>query len=257
MQRHAAQTASTAPDLVLIHGWGMHGGVWQSLIAKLTPHFNVHVLDLPGMGFSQPLAEAGLQALAQEVTQHLPEKAAICAWSLGAQVAMRIALWQPQRVHRLVLVGATPCFVNGADWRNGMDARVFEKFASQISENYQSTLIKFLSLQCMGASDARITIKQLRESLAERPLPAQGALENALDMLLETDLRAEIKQLLQPVLLLHGDRDTLAPLSAAEWLAQHLPVGRLQVFAGASHAPFLSHSDAFVAALIEFLQVAK
>ncbi|MEQ1602698.1 MAG: pimeloyl-ACP methyl ester esterase BioH [Methylophilaceae bacterium] len=254
MQRHAAQTASTAPDLVLIHGWGMHGGVWQSLISKLIPNFNVHVLDLPGMGFSPPLAESGTQALAEQVAQHLPEKADICGWSLGGQVAMRIALLQPQRVRRLVLVGATPCFVNSDDWQQGMEAKVFEKFASQIGENYQSTLIKFLSLQCMGASDARVTIKQLRESLAERPLPALGALENALRLLLETDLRAEINQLKLPVLLMHGDRDTLAPLSAAQWLAQHLPASRLQVFAGASHAPFLSHSETFVAALIEFLK---
>jgi pimeloyl-ACP methyl ester carboxylesterase len=46
-------------------------------------------------------------------------------------------------------------------------------------------------------------------------------------------------------------------LSAAHWLAQHLPAGRMQTFAGASHAPFLSHTELFVDALIRFLEISK
>jgi pimeloyl-[acyl-carrier protein] methyl ester esterase len=75
-----------------------------------------------------------------------------------------------------------------------------------------------------------------------------------LRVLLETDLRSEIENLRRPALLIHGDRDTLAPVQAAHWLAQQLPFGRLRVMAGASHAPFLSHPEQFIAALIEFLE---
>jgi len=47
-------------------------------------------------------------------------------------------------------------------------------------------------------------------------------------------------------LLIHGDRDLLSPLPAAQWLAQRLPGARLEVFHGAAHAPFLSHPNEFV-----------
>ena len=40
------------PDLVLLHGWGMHGGVWDELVPRLAARFRVHVPDLPGHGRS-------------------------------------------------------------------------------------------------------------------------------------------------------------------------------------------------------------
>jgi pimeloyl-[acyl-carrier protein] methyl ester esterase len=169
---------------------------------------------------------------------------------------MRIALLQPDRLRRLVLVGTTPRYVNAIDWENGIEASVFQQFAAQIAQDYQNTLIKFLTLQCMGSDDARNTIKQLRKSFTERPVPTLGSLQKALNILLQTDLRAEVENIRKPVLLVHGDRDTLAPLQAAHWLAQQLPFGRLRVMAGASHAPFLSHPDQFIEALIQFLEPA-
>lgn len=242
------------PNLVLIHGWGMHGGVWQPLVKKLSQYFSLHIVDLPGMGFSGPIEPSGLHAVAEKVADALPGSSDICGWSLGGQIAARIALLQPDRVRRLVLVGATPKFVNSADWHDGVATEVFQQFAAQIAQDYQNTLIRFFSLQCMGADGARSTIKQLRASFASRPVPTQGTLQKALRMLLDTDLRSEVEALRKPTLLIHGDRDTLAPVQAAHWLAQRLPFGRLRVIAGAAHAPFLSHQDQFVEALIQFLE---
>lgn len=244
-------------NLVLIHGWGMHGGVWQPLVKKLAQHFSLHIVDLPGMGFSRPIEPSHLHAVAESVAESLPANADICGWSLGGQVAMRLALLQPDRVRRMVLVGNTPRFVNAPDWAHGIEASVFQQFAAEIAADYQNTLIKFLTLQCMGADDARSTVKQLRKSFAQRPVPTLGSLQKALNILLQTDLRAELENLRKPVLLVHGDRDTLAPVQAAHWLAQQLPFGRLRVMAGASHAPFLSHPDQFIEALIQFLEPAN
>ncbi|HEY8118916.1 MAG TPA: pimeloyl-ACP methyl ester esterase BioH [Methylophilaceae bacterium] len=250
------ENQGSGQNLVLIHGWGMHGGVWQPLVKKLSQHFSLHIVDLPGMGFSRPIEPSHLHAAAESVAESLPANADICGWSLGGQVAMRIALLQPDRLRRLVLVGTTPRYVNAIDWENGIEASVFQQFAAQIAQDYQNTLIKFLTLQCMGSDDARNTIKQLRKSFTERPVPTLGSLQKALNILLQTDLRAEVENIRKPVLLVHGDRDTLAPLQAAHWLAQQLPFGRLRVMAGASHAPFLSHPDQFIEALIQFLEPA-
>lgn len=248
------ESCGAGRDLVLIHGWGMHGGVWQPLIKKLSPHFRLHIVDLPGMGFSRPIEPSHLHALADKVAEQLPATTDICGWSLGGLVAMRLALTYPERLRRLVLVGATPCFTSRGDWPHGMPAEVFQRFASEVGRDYQATLLKFLTLQCMGADDARATLKQLRRHFAERPVPTQASLQKALAVLLQNDLRQEVTQLSKPTLLIHGDRDTLAPVQAAHWLAQHLPFGRLRVLARASHAPFLSHPDQFVEALLQFLE---
>ncbi len=248
---------TTPQHLVLIHGWGMHGAVWQPLVKSLSRRFYLHVVDLPGMGLSQPMASHELESVAAKLLEALPAEADVCGWSLGGLISMRMALMQPERVKRLVLVGSTPCFVNQsgkAAWQDGINAEVFRDFALQVSVDYESTMLKFLTLQCMGSRDTRSIIKQLRESFAERPSPSVAALQDALDMLLENDLRPEIPMLQTPTLLIHGDRDTLAPVQAANWMSQHLPEASLRVIAGASHAPFLSHTEQFTETLLQFLE---
>lgn len=240
--------------LVMLHGWGMHSGVWQSLIKKLSAQYMLYLVDLPGMGNSRPIEPYHLHALADEVAQVIPGVSDVLGWSLGGLVAQRIALNQPDRIRRLILVGSTPCFVNKADWNVGIDSANFESFAEAVNSDYKATILQFLTLQCMKADDARSTLKQLRASFETRPTPTQTTLQRALQVLLETDLRDEVSNIRKPTLLIHGDRDTLAPVQAAHWMMQQLPQGFLRVISGSAHAPFLSHSEQFITALNQFLE---
>ena len=240
--------------LVMLHGWGMHSGVWQPLIKKLSAQYMLYLVDLPGMGNSRPLEPYHLHALADEVAQVIPGVSDVLGWSLGGLVAQRIALNQPDRIRRLVLVGSTPCFVNKAGWDAGIEPSNFETFANNVNSDYKATIMQFLTLQCMKADDARGTLKQLRASFDTRPTPTQTTLQRALHILLESDLRDEVANIRKPTLLIHGDRDTLAPVQAAHWMMQQLPYGFLRVISGSAHAPFLSHSEQFMAALNQFLE---
>lgn len=58
MSLHVETLGSGAP-LVLLHGWGMHGGIWSDLAAELAEHHQVHCVDLPGHGFSNGKGEEG------------------------------------------------------------------------------------------------------------------------------------------------------------------------------------------------------
>ncbi len=240
--------------LVMIHGWGMHSGVWQPLIKRLSQKYTLYLVDLPGMGSSRPIEPYHLHALADEVAQVIPGVSDMLGWSLGGLVAQRIALNQPDRIRRLVLVGSTPSFVSKPDWQAGVDPVNFNTFAQNVNADYKHAILQFLTLQCMKSNDARATIKQLRTSFETKPTPTQTTLQRALHVLLESDLREEIPNIRKPTLLIHGDRDTLAPVQAAHWMMQQLPIGYLRVMSGAAHAPFLSHSEQFIEALNQFLE---
>lgn len=240
--------------LVLIHGWGMHSGVWQPLIKRLSAKYMLYLVDLPGHGSSRPVEPYHLYNIADEVAEMIPGVSDVLGWSLGGLVAQRIALDQPDRIRRLILVSSTPRFVSGEDWNTAVDPEVWSDFADKVNHDYKATLLQFLTLQCMQSTDRRAIIRQLRQSFEIRPTPTQSTLQRALHILLESDLRNDISAIRKPTLLIHGDRDTLAPVQAAHWMMQQLPVGFLRVMSGAAHAPFLSHTDQFIETLNQFLE---
>ncbi|MGB5339321.1 MAG: alpha/beta fold hydrolase, partial [Gammaproteobacteria bacterium] len=45
-------TSGAGPDLLLVHGWGLHSGIWDGLAPLLEPHYRVTRMDLPGHGRS-------------------------------------------------------------------------------------------------------------------------------------------------------------------------------------------------------------
>lgn len=247
------ETIGAGPDLALLHGWGMHGGVWGGVRDALARRFRLHVVDLPGYGASPALDLYGLEGLARAVAAALPEKVAVCGWSLGGQVALEMALLYPDQVERLVLTAATPCFTAQEDWPWAVQREVLLEFAAALETDYEGTLKRFLALQARGDEEAKAVLKKLRETLFVNGRPGAEILRAGLKILLESDLRSRVAAIKAPTLLLHGERDLLTPLGAARWLVEEIGGARLEVVAGAAHAPFLSHPDGFIESLSGFL----
>lgn len=248
------EVSGHGPDIILLHGWGMHGAIWGHTVDCLAASHRVHVVDLPGMGHSAPITPYTLDALADTLVAMLPGPATVLGWSLGGLLAMQMAARQPDQVQRLILVGTTPKFVQDTGWACGMPGDVFIGFAEQVTADYLSTMQRFLALQAFGNATSRDLLRELRARFHAGPLPDQQALQQALAILLGSDLRRLATQLQQPALVLHGDRDTLAPVAAASWMQAQLPQAELAVIAGASHAPFLSHPRQFMQAVNRFLE---
>lgn len=159
---------------------------------------------------------------------------------------MRLAMRTPERVQQLVLVAATPCFVKHADWPWGMDAATLTLFMENLARDYTQTLHRFLTLQVSGSEDQTRVLARLRHNVLQSPSPELATLQAGLRILQTSDLRAELNQIKQPVLLIHGRNDVIAPAGAAEWMQQQLPQARLTLFPHCGHAPFLSFPEQFV-----------
>lgn len=247
------ERVGTGPDLALIHGWGMHAGVWQGVRDEMARHFRLHLVDLPGYGASPAQAAGDLESLARSVAAELPEKIHVCGWSLGGQVALEMARLFPAQVDRLVLTASTPRFTVADDWPWAVEEAVLQEFAAALESDYEGTLKRFLALQARGDDEARAVLKRLRDLLFARGRPGVEALRAGLAILLNSDLRAAAAGIQSPVLLLHGERDLLTPPGAASWLAGQMPAARLEILPGAAHAPFLSHPGEFAKTVTGFL----
>lgn len=243
-------------DLVLIHGWGMHSGIWEPIIDKFSNEYTLHLVDIPGMGKSHVIDPYDLNHVVEVISESLPTSFDILGWSLGSLITLKMSLMYPEKIHRMVLVGGTPCFINQIDWIHGVDIRDFNDFANKLFKNYKSTMINFYTLQLMHSKNSKLLIKKLKQiDEAENP-PDVKSLQLGLDILLKNDLRDDINKIDHQTLLIVGDMDRLTPKSASMWLESHMKKGQLKVIEGASHIPFLSHPDEFFRHLDRFLLAA-
>lgn len=243
---------------MLLHGWGMHSGVWEDLVEELLDHYRVTILDLPGHGRSRG-ARFGptLDDLGAAVAAVAPPRAAWVGWSLGGLIAQWLAIAAPERVERLALVGGTPCFTQRPDWPHGMNPTVLRGFAEALRQNHRATLQRFIALEVHGSDRAAAQLRRLKALLFEHGEPDEKALENGLAILEHTDLRAGLTRISCPMLLLLGQRDLLAPAAAGEMMRESLSDARLHVFPHAGHAPFLSHLPEFLIELRAFLDARR
>lgn len=246
------QASGQGPDLVLIHGWGMNGAVWQQTAEQLSKHFRVHVVDLPGFGHSHQHSFDSLEQLSQQVLASAPDKAIWLGWSLGGLVATQIALTQPQRVSHLITVASSPRFAASKPWR-GIQPTVLDAFTAQLVEDFQLTIERFMALQAMGSPSARQDVKALKQAVLSRPAPNPDALLAGLALLADVDLRPSLTDITLPTLRLYGRLDGLVPIKVAEDTAQLMPSSQQFVFNASSHAPFMTELDAFCQQVVGFI----
>lgn len=244
------EVAGAGRDLVLLHGWAMHGALWDELPARLAGACRVHVVDLPGHGLSPDMPSYSLETMTEEVHKCLPGGAMVLGWSLGALIALHLAHEAPEQVAGLVLIAATPCFCRRADWPQGMPEDTFGDFVARLGTDPRATVQRFLSLQSVGSREPRKLAQRARELHAGRPGPCPEALRSGLDILQGTDMRVQVSGIRVPTCLIHGEGDAVVAPAAARWLAWTMPTAALHVVGDAGHMPFLSHPDD-IAALVE------
>ena len=253
MSLHADRYGNAGEPLLFIHGWGMHGGMWGGVLERLAGQFAVSAVDLPGHGYNKGIETATLDAIVDQLSIQFSGPLTVCGWSLGGQVALRFAMKYPEQVNRLVLVSSTPCFVQKDDWPCAMAEETLSDFSAALQQDYAATLRRFLALQVRGDKNERALLLGLRQSLMSRSGPDKAALQAGLNILRNTDLRAALPGISQKTLVIAGDRDTLTPLPASQYMVEQMHDARLAAVAGAAHAPFLSHPEGFVKRVAEFL----
>src|SRR3546814_7929519 len=70
---HIERCGDHGPDLVLIHGWAMHAGIFAPLRDELATRYRLHLVDLPGHGHSRDDHRAlQLAAIGDEIAARVP-----------------------------------------------------------------------------------------------------------------------------------------------------------------------------------------
>lgn len=239
--------------LVFWHGWGISTEAFSPLIAELKKDLpdtiRLQPMRLPGYDGSVLPEGDPATVWIGKMMEDIPGPVILCGWSMGAILAMSAAYHYPERIEKLILFGATPCFVQKPDWEHSISRETGRKFRTDVENDMHATLRHFVSLFNRKDTNARTIIRELL-ALPPSPLPV---LEAGLDFLAETDLRPIVPEIRQETLLIHGAFDPLMPVEAAEWMQQTMPDATLEVLPGVAHAAFLSQPQECARLIRQFL----
>lgn len=241
---------------IFLHGWGLHKGIWEPILDKLSPHIHIRCIDLPGFGSSDwSEALVDFEKAVEEVERHIQSvesgPVSLLGWSLGGLFAIELARRAQLDIQGLALVASSPKFIADQEWP-GIKENVLTVFQKQLHQDYEATIERFLAVQAMGSPLMKREIRQMHKLITGAPTPQEGALLAGLDWLLRIDLSDAFANLTLPTLRMYGRFDSLVPAAQADFFQN--PKDTTTIFEHSAHTPFFSEPENFTESLLAYNQ---
>ena len=242
------------PVVVLLHATLHDRHDFDAIVPGLRDDHRVIALDWPGHGDSPapsrpPTAALYADVLADVVaTLDLPP-AAYVGNSVGGFAAARLAITDPQRVSRLVLV-------NSGGFIAGPAANLYCRMLGMPAV-MKRVLPRFVRSYMKATSDNDRAVQE--RVLARAKTPDGVSLTAALWRSFanpDYDLRPHAERITAPCLVIWGSKDTAIPMRLGRSTAAAIPGSRLEVLP-TGHVPFSSDPAGFLAIAAPFLAAAR
>lgn len=246
----AGPRPSTAPVVVLLHGFTQNRYCWGAFADELGRSHSVWALDLPGHGSSGYANATFTEAvdLISETLAALPFAVdSLVGYSMGGRMALALALQQPDLARCLLLIGATAGLDDERERRHRRAADA-ELAARLRREGPQVFLDHWLSLPLFAGLTADQQCHAERLAHWGSGVPETLELRGTGSM---KPLWSQLANLAVPTLVIAGAEDLKFVEIGKQLVATIGSIARFAAIAGAGHACHLSHSPAVASQLQE------
>ena len=247
-----ARDEGSGPTVVLLHGVGGDHTVWNSVAPELARQFRVISVDLRGHGRSTAPASAtySFADLERDLLALLEAKGVgpvhLVGLSAGAQLALRLALDEPDRVRSLTMVG-------GAAYTDGHARSVGERWAETYArEGPDALAVRLLKdLYYPDWIEAHMDFADhVREEIPGHDF---GSAVRWAREVASFDERKRIATLRPPALIVQAMDDQVIDPSHGRILRQSIPGSRIRIFAQAGHMLPIEKPAETAQAIAEFV----
>ncbi|MFB9930584.1 alpha/beta fold hydrolase [Amycolatopsis halotolerans] len=256
--------AGDGPPVVLLHGSGPGVTGWQNFRANLpsfAAHFRCLILEFPGFGVSDPVAEPPMPAAERAVLDLLDglgiAAADLVGNSMGGFVATRTAIAHPDRVRRLVTVG-------------GMGTNIFSPAPGEginlltefVEDPTRERLVQWLNSMVFDRGliteeliEERWRLATAADSLASaKKMYGKGVLRAQAAATFDvTPLWATLRKIRARTLITWGRDDRVSPLDMALIPMRTIPHAELHILPNCGHWTMIEQKEAWESAVLAFL----
>lgn len=229
--------------LVLIHGFPLDHHLWDEVAPLLEDSFDIILPDLRGFGNSTMIdSPHTMDDYASDIASLLDrlniQKAAIVGHSMGGYVALAFARLYPNRVSGLGLV-SSQVLADPPERKEGRYKSAADVSANGIGGVVETMTPKFTPDEKLQ-SYARASMER------QQPAAYIGALKAMAEREDSTPLLSSFHF---PVVIVHGEADSLISIDRAREVKAALPQAHLVEISGAGHMPMMEAKEKTAEAL--------
>ncbi|MDF0644928.1 MAG: alpha/beta hydrolase [Nitrospira sp.] len=263
-QRIAYLDIGQGAPVILIHGFGGSMWQWEHQQTVLGRHFRLITPDLIGSGLSDKpdiayTPEQLLDYFAEFMDTLQLSRATLVGSSMGAGLALGMALTRPERVDKLILIDGLPNQVanklTSPTIKRALESRAPTWMVSFGNWLFGGLMVESI-LQEIVHDPALLTPAVLERSNRNRRrpgiIPPLMALRDSLPVW-ETDFAPRLGTITHPTLILWGQEDRVFPVAVGEDLHRTMKGSKLVTIPQAGHIPQWEQPEQVNQAIMEFV----
>ncbi|ONG56878.1 alpha/beta hydrolase [Pseudoroseomonas deserti] len=248
-----------AGTIVLSHGFGTDQTAWAPIRDWLAPRFRVVSFDLAGCGAGgaeayDPRRHDSLYGFADDLIEILDElgieDCIYIGHSVSGMIGAAAAAVRPEPFRQLVMIGASPRYLNDGDYQGGFDQQDLDGLHAGMAANFQAWGAGFAPA-VVGVPDRAAVDEFCRTLFLMRPDVALSISRT----IFQSDMREVASRLESPTLLLQTRQDLAVPMAVAQWLQRHIDGAELAVVEAEGHLPHMTAPAAVIDILAARLAV--
>ncbi|SDB99670.1 sigma-B regulation protein RsbQ [Sphingomonas sp. YR710] len=243
-QLHGRISGQGERIVILSHGFGTDQNAWAALRPWLNVHFRVISYDLAGAGpdgaVSYDFERHGtLFGYADDLLDIMNELAIeTCIYighSVSGMIGAAAASIRPEPFHKLVMIGASPRYLNDDHYTGGFDQPDLDGLFESMAANFQAWAAGFAPV-VVGVPDNAAIDEFSRTLFQMRP-------DIALNMsrtIFQSDMRGVARQIERPTHIIQTSHDMAVPTDVAKWLNGAIDGSTLDLIDAAGHLPHMT-----------------
>lgn len=244
--------------MVFAPGFGCDQTMWRFVAPAFEDRYRIVLFDHAGTGGADvaaydPARYESLDGYAGDVLAicedlDLPP-AIFVGHSVSSMIGALAAIEQPERFDRLIMIGPSPRYIDGGDYRGGFSAADIEELLDSLDSNYLGWSGAIAPL-IMGNPERPELGAELTESFCRNDPEIARRFAH---VTFTSDNRQDLPRVPVPVLVVQCDRDAIAPVEVGEFVHGALPHSELVMLHADGHCPHMSAPEQTIAAMEAFL----
>jgi pimeloyl-ACP methyl ester carboxylesterase len=231
------------PSLLLIHGAGGSGEIWEEQAAFFKGKHSVYRLDLPGHGGSDPRGEERISSYAEWVRLILEKLFAkrsfvLVGHSMGGAIVLDLSLNPPEGLKGMVVVGS------------GAKLAVTRAIFQMLSEDPEAFFQSIDQFAFASAAPKTLRERFIRVTRQCRP----SVIFNDFQACDHFDVRNRLPEIKLPALVLCGEEDQLTPVKYSRYLHENIATSSLILIPQAGHMVMAEQPHMLNRAINSFLE---